>query len=178
MAAQSIIEKLKNRDESGMEELLQHYGPLMRYVIRPFLSDERDREEVLQNAALKVWQSIGSFDEEKGSWTSWLTAVARNAALDKARAENRRAAGGLPEDAVDTGPTPEEAALRKERQEALLRALDTLSSRDRILFYRKYYYRQPTAQIAAELGATERSVEGRLYRIRQKLKELLKGEMS
>ena len=42
MAARDIIEKLKNRDESGMEELLQHYGPLMRYVIRPFLSDERD----------------------------------------------------------------------------------------------------------------------------------------
>ena len=53
-----------------------------------------------------------------------------------------------------------------------------MSSGDRVLFYRKYYYRQPTAQIAAELGATERSVEGRLYRIRQKLKELLKGEMS
>ena len=90
----------------------------------------------------------------------------------------RREAGELPEDAHDPAPTPEETALRKERQEALLRALETLSSGDRVLFYRKYYYRQPTAQIAAELGATERSVEGRLYRIRQKLKELLKGEMS
>ena len=178
MAARDIIEKLKNRDESGMEELLQHYGPLMRYVIRPFLSDERDREEALQTAALKVWQSISRFDAEKGSWTSWLTAVARNAALDMARAEKRREAGELPEDAHDPAPTPEETALRKERQEALLRALETLSSGDRVLFYRKYYYRQPTAQIAAELGATERSVEGRLYRIRQQLKELLKGEMS
>ena len=178
MAARDIIEKLKNRDESGMEELLQHYGPLMRYVIRPFLSDERDREEALQTAALKVWQSIGRFDAEKGSWTSWLTAVVRNAALDMARAEKRREAGELPEDAHDPAPTPEETALRKERQEALLRALETLSSRDRVLFYRKYYYHQPTAQIAAELGATERSVEGRLYRIRQKLKDLLKGEMS
>ena len=178
MAARDIIEKLKNRDESGMEELLQHYGPLMRYVIRPFLSDEREREEVLQNAALKVWQSIGRLDAEKGSWTSWLTAVARNAALDMARAEKRRETDALPEDAHDPAPTPEETALRKERQEALLRALETLSSGDRVLFYRKYYYRQPTAQIAAELGATERSVEGRLYRIRQKLKELLKGEMS
>ena len=178
MAARDIIEKLKNRDESGMEELLQHYGPLMRYVIRPFLSDERDREEVLQNAALKVWQSIGRFDAEKGSWTSWLTAVARNAALDMARAEKRREAVELPEDAHDPAPTPEETALRKERQEALLRALETLSSGDRVLFYRKYYYRQPTAQIAAELGLTERAVEGRLYRIKQKLKNLLEGELS
>ena len=142
------------------------------------MEKEKDMNIKMQNAALKVWQSIGRFDAEKGSWTSWLTAVARNAALDMARAEKRREAGELPEDAHDPAPTPEETALRKERQEALLRALETLSSGDRVLFYRKYYYRQPTAQIAAELGATERSVEGRLYRIRQKLKELLKGEMS
>ena len=35
-----------------------------------------------------------------------------------------------------------------------------------------------TAQIAAELGLTERAVEGRLYRIKQKLKNLLEGELS
>ena len=36
-----------------------------------------------------------------------------------------------------------------------------------MLFYRKYYYLQPTAQIAAELGMTERAVEGRLYRLKK-----------
>ena len=113
MAARDIIEKLKNRDESGMEELLQHYGPLMRYVIRPFLSDERDREEVLQNAALKVWQSIGRFDAEKGSWTSWLTAVARNAALDMARAEKRREAGELPKTRTIRRPPPKRPRFGK-----------------------------------------------------------------
>ena len=33
-----------------------------------------------------------------------------------------------------------------------------------------------TAQIAAELGLTERGVEGRLYRLRQKLRRLLGGD--
>ena len=51
-----------------------------------------------------------------------------------------------------------------------------LGQGDRLLFYRKYYYRQPTAQIAAELGLTERAVEGRLYRIRKNLREKLGGE--
>lgn len=178
MAAQNVIDLLKNRDENGAEELLRHFGPLLRYVIAPFLSDPRDREEVLQDCVLKVWQEIDRFDPEKGSWTSWLTAVARNAALSRARAEKRREAGELSEDEADSGPTPEEELVRNERREALMSALNSLSSRDRVLFYRKYYYRQSTAQIAAELGMSERAVEGRLYRIRQKLKELLKGEMS
>ena len=34
---------------------------------------------------------------------------------------------------------------------------------------------QSVAQIAAETGLSVRAVEGRLYRIRQKLAEMLKG---
>ena len=175
MAAQRIIDKLKSRDESGIDELLLHYGPLLRYVIAPFLPDARDREEVLQNTAMNVWQNIDRYDETKGSWTTWLTAIARNAALNRARAEQGRRAGDLPEDEADPGPTPEEQVLRKERQKALLAALDSLKKSERALFFRKYYYRQSTAQIAAELGTTERAVEGKLYRIKQKLRDLLEG---
>lgn len=55
-------------------------------------------------------------------------------------------------------------------------ALQALPARDRALLYRKYYYRQSTAQIAAELGLTERGVEGRLYRLKRRLRHVLGGE--
>ena len=35
---------------------------------------------------------------------------------------------------------------------------------------------QPTAQIAAELGMTERAVEGKLYRLKKQLRKMLGGE--
>ena len=47
---------------------------------------------------------------------------------------------------------------------------------ERQIFYRKYYYRQATAQIAAEMGLTQRAVEGRLYRIKKNLRDKLGGE--
>lgn len=37
------------------------------------------------------------------------------------------------------------------------------------------YYYQPTAQIAAELGLAVRAVEGKLYRVRKHLREVLGG---
>ena len=46
-----------------------------------------------------------------------------------------------------------------------------------MLFYRKYYYLQPTAQIASELGMTERAVEGKLYRLKKQLRKMLGGEV-
>ena len=173
---ETTIQAIRDREERGMEMLLKQYGPLMRYVLTPLLPDERDREECLQDAALKVWNGIGSFDETRGSWNAWLTSIVRNTALNCQRAERRRQAGELPEETEAPGPTPEEEALRHDRQETLLRALERLPRKERLLFYRKYYYGQSTAQIAAELGSSERSVEGKLYRVRKKLQELLKGE--
>ncbi|MFR1973743.1 MAG: sigma-70 family RNA polymerase sigma factor [Oscillospiraceae bacterium] len=66
--------------------------------------------------------------------------------------------------------------LQQERSRLLVRAVKSLTDGEQTLFYRKYYYCQSTAQMAAELGLTERGVEGRLYRLRQKLRELLGGD--
>lgn len=56
-------------------------------------------------------------------------------------------------------------------------ALAQLSTAEQALFYRKYYYLQPTSQIASELGTTERAVEGRLYRLKKRLRGMLGGEL-
>ena len=71
---------------------------------------------------------------------------------------------------------PEEELLRKERTQRLLLAVRRMSEIDCSLFYRKYYYLQSAAQMAAELGLTERGVEGRLRRIRLRLRKELRGE--
>ena len=52
----------------------------------------------------------------------------------------------------------------------------SLGAAEQLLFYRKYYYLQSTAQIAAEMGLTERAVEGRLYRLRRRLQKALGGD--
>lgn len=164
-------------DEREVAELLRRYGPLLRYVIAPILPNSQDREDCLSDTVLRVWEKSGQFDPKRGSWTAWLTAVARNTALDHARRQSRRnTVGEMQEDMPSPEPTPEEAVLLQERQEALRRALEGLSGGDRALFYRKYYYRQSTAQIAAELGLSERAVEGRLYRLKKRLRRQLGGE--
>ena len=63
-----------------------------------------------------------------------------------------------------------------EWQAAVNGALRRLPAKDRTLFFRKYYYLQSTAQIASEMGMTERAVEGKLYRIKKRLRRLLGGE--
>lgn len=177
MYEQEIIELISNRDEQGMTELLRHYGPLMRYIIAPILRDPQDQEDCLSEIAMRVWDKISLFDQQRGSWHAWLTSLARNAALNRARQiKPILSTDDIPENTASPEPTPEEIILRQERQAAINRALRQLSQKERSLFYRKYYYLQSTAQIASELGMTERAVEGKLYRLKKQLRKVLGGE--
>lgn len=172
-----MIAQLLQQDERGMEALLLHYGPLMRYIIAPILPDPQDREECLSEVSMRVWSRVAQFDPARGSWTAWLTAITRNTALNFQRSAARHGdTQTLPEDAPSPEASPEEAILQAERSAAVHAALGRLSPGDRALFYRKYYYLQSTAQIAAELGMTARAVEGRLYRLKKQLRRMLGGE--
>ena len=176
MHEQEIITLIRARDERGLSELLRHYGPMMRYIVSPLLPAEQDREECISEAAMRVWDNIERFDPSRGSWNAWLTALARNAALNRARQLRRESPEPLDAGLPSPGPSPEEALLKKERQAELNAALNRLSRTDRLLFYRKYYYMQSTAQIASELGMSVRAAEGRLYRIKKRLRGILGGE--
>ena len=177
MQEKEIIQLISDRDETGAKELILHYGPLMRYIIAPILPNPQDQEECRSESTMKVWDKIEHYDSERGNFNTWLTALTRNTALNKAR-QNKKYGDttAIPEDLPSKEPTPEEVVLHKEKLKAMKRAISGLSDKDRILFYRKYYYRQSTAQIASEMGMTERAVEGKLYRLKIQLRKRLGGE--
>ena len=173
MDAAQWMARLQQGDPEALEWLLTRYGGMLQYILGGMLEDPRDREDCLAQVRLKLWESRGSYDPKRSSPATWLTALCRNAAFDRLRQGTEE----ISEHHPDPAPGPEELLLQKERRERLQAALNALSARDRNLIYRKYYYLQSTARMAAELGLTERAVEGRLYRIRQKLQKKLGGEL-
>ena len=176
MDDRQLMASIAGGDEAALQALLRRFTPLFLYILRPILPDERDREECLADISLRIWQGAGSFDGAKGSLNGWLTALTRNAALNRARAKGTEDAPL--EDTVPHGDgSAEEALLQKDRREQLLTAIRSLGREEQQLFFRKYYYCQSTAQIAAELGITERAAEGRLDRLRQRLRNLLGGDL-
>ena len=171
------MERLGQDDHEALEHLLAHYDGMLRYIISGMLSDPQDQEDCLAQVRAKLWEGRHQYDREKASPTTWLTALCRNTAYDHLRAQRRHGTSvALDPRQPDPTPGPEEQVLRQERVQQLQTALTRLSARDRALFYRKYYYLQSTARIAAELGTTERAVEGKLYRIRKRLQTLLGGD--
>lgn len=168
-----ISQLIFDRDEEGLALLRKGYGGMIGYIVRGILRDSRDVEECVSDVYLRLWNNF-SFDPQKGRLSTWITTVARNTALNRLKAQGHQESGL--EEAGGSEDSVEAFALRRERTAELRRAIDDLSPEDTELFYRKYYYLQSTARAAAELGTTERAVEGRLYRIRKKLRQRLGGD--
>lgn len=174
-----LLARLKSGDQDAFETLLLRYNGMMTYIIRGILTNSQEVDECMAHVQARLWEKLSSYQGERASLSTWITAVCRNAAYDRLRLLQRGTEHTVPlEDwTPDPTPGPEEQVLNKERQDRLKNVLNALRDSDRRLFYRKYYYLQSTAQIAAELGMSERAVEGRLYRIRTRLKKLLGGDM-
>ena len=140
MREREIAGLLRDKHPDGTQQLLLHYGPLIRYIIAPIVPDAHDREDCFSEVTLRIWEKADRFAPQRGSWKAWLTAVTRNTAYNFARQTARRGEGELPEHAPSPAPDPEEALLWAERRRALQRALAQLSTAEQALFYRKYYY--------------------------------------
>jgi RNA polymerase sigma-70 factor (ECF subfamily) len=153
----------------------QQYAGLLHYIVGGILLNESDIEECISDICVKVWQSIKSYSPDKGKFSTWLTVIARNQALNYLKRKHTEH-DELKEETAGISSV-EDDILRRERAEELKCAIRTLSLEEQHIFYRKYYYLQQTSQIAAELGMTVRSVEGKLYRLRKKLQKKLGGNI-
>ncbi len=172
MTDAQLLQQIVGGDEAALRTLMVRYDARIRYIIRPFLPDAREQEECVQDVAMTLWRKAGEYDSSKASFAAWLTVICRNTALNRAQRQKTEA----PLDETLTVPSAEDEVLRRERQRRLYAAVGQLQGEERQLFFRKYYYGQSTAQIAGEMGLTERGVEGRLYRLRRKLRRLMGGE--
>lgn len=175
MDDKQLMAQIAAGDQAALQTLLRRHGPLLQYILKPILTDPREREECLADISLRLWQRAGDYAPERGAFVPWLTVLARNMALNRARRLRREEP--LDETMPHGDGSAEEALLQKDRREQLLTAIRSLGREEQQLFFRKYYYCQSTAQIAAELGITERVAEGRLYRLRQRLRNLLGGDL-
>lgn len=171
-----LARKLALGDKDAARELIDNYGPMLRYIIFPILKDEREREECFNDVIMRSMEKIGGYSEEKGSFKSWLSVLTRNTALNRARKLRREPDSESISENMASKDNPEEELIKSEILKKLEDAVSNLSERDKALFYRRFYYCQSISQIAAETGMTQRAAEGRLYRLKKKLRKELGGE--
>ena len=65
----------------GFAVLVSQYGEPLYWKVRHIVLDHDDADDVLQNAFVKAWTNLDSF-QGKSSLSTWLYRIAINEALD------------------------------------------------------------------------------------------------
>lgn len=85
-----IIKAIRNRERIGAEALYDMYSSSLYGIINRIIQDEESGQDLLQETFVKIWNSIGSYDETKGRLFTWMVNIARNLAVDKLRSKDFR----------------------------------------------------------------------------------------
>jgi RNA polymerase sigma-70 factor (ECF subfamily) len=71
-------------DEAAFEALLAKFKPQLRSVIRRMVGHPDDTDDLVQESALRAWESFGTFRGDSAFGT-WLCAIGIRAAIDHLR---------------------------------------------------------------------------------------------
>jgi RNA polymerase sigma-70 factor (ECF subfamily) len=153
-----------------------------------YLRDAADSDEAVQDAFVKAYTHIGSFQRTL-SFEVWFTRILINGCLDRQKARMRRSRWLLP--ASDTGPhdqdaierasrpserSPEELVLAREWREQLAAAVRRLPGRQRSVFLLCHYADHSTRDVAEMIGLNESTVRVHLFRAIRKLRAWMEGQ--
>jgi RNA polymerase sigma-70 factor (ECF subfamily) len=85
-----IVQKLKQRDPSGLADAYDRYGTLAYAVIVRITRDSSLAEDLVQELFLRLWNRSADFDEARGTLGVWILAIGRNIAIDYIRSSHSR----------------------------------------------------------------------------------------
>lgn len=158
----------------GIKALYDRYQKGIYGIILRTVRDTGAAEEVMQQTFLRAWERIDQYDSNKSALFTWLSVIARSAAIDRVRLrryETRQKTEPIIEAVHDSGQQPETtASLDAER------LLERLDDKYRDLLRLKYLQGYSQSEIAQELELPLGTVKTRLRSAILQLRHLLRKE--
>jgi RNA polymerase sigma-70 factor (ECF subfamily) len=180
-----LVGRLQRGDDAAFEELVRSHGGRLLSVARRFLGSSEDAQDAVQEAFIKAFKAIHTF-EERAQLHTWLHRILVNTALMKLRERRRKPEESiddlLPTFAADGHQTVEsrewsDALLERKETAGIVRdAIARLPEPHRVVLVLRDLEERDTAETARILGTTTTVVKVRLHRARQALRTLLDRE--
>ena len=176
------IEDEKQR--SDVEQIWNLYGKIMLAKAYGILGNMQDAEDAVQEAFLRISKNAEDFSEPKSPGTIALVSIyTRNVAINMYRRNKKRnelfGSDGDVDNVIDEAAESEDIAqliVNDETVEIVRRAINMLDEPYKDVILLKYYYHKKNIEIAEVLGVDANTVNGRVFRAKKKLKELIGEE--
>ncbi|MFP4322205.1 MAG: RNA polymerase sigma factor [Anaerolineales bacterium] len=166
---------LAAHDREAFGELYERYVHRIYNYIYYRTGHHQDAEDLTAKVFIRALNHIQRYDDRGVPFSAWLYRIAHNLVANWYRDRGRRKIIPL-EDYFQTGTLenlPEDKAVSREEQEALLRSIRRLPPERQQLLMLKYIERLSNAEIGEIMDKTEGAVKSLYYRTLAFLREEL-----
>ena len=187
-----LVAAAKGGDRAAFEELVNRYERKIFRLTMNITRNREDAEDAMQDAFLKSYTHLQSFQGDSRFYT-WLVRIAANEALMRLRKRRPNQFSldepiegkddVMPREIEDWGPSPEQRYAQTEMQEILNEVIEKLEPHFRTVFVLRDVGELSTEETAQALGISVPAVKSRLLRARLSLRQKLsryfrKGELN
>jgi RNA polymerase sigma-70 factor (ECF subfamily) len=180
-----LIRQLRNGDEKAFATFYDRFAPGLFSMIYAILRDQKESEDVLQEAFVQMWKRTASYDMSRSSLFTWAVMISRHKAIDRSRSRQRQtrlaeAVAGTTDDFAASAPAEraDNALARSDERERVRAAMAQLGEAQREAIELAFFGGLTQTQIAEKLGQPLGTVKARIRRGLLALREALGGVLA
>lgn len=185
MTDEQIIELYFSRDETAIAQTAKKYSAYLKTVANNILNSAEDADECENDTYLRAWHAIPP--HRPALLRTFLAKITRNLALNMWEKKSAAKRGSNVTDLLSEleecsgGIRAQQNDLEQQAENTRLSQVINdfaakLSSEQRAVFIRRYWFAESISAIAERFGMSESKVKSMLSRLRQKLKKRLEEE--
>ena len=182
-----LVARLQRGDDTAFETIVRTHSGRLLSVARRFLGNNEDAQDAVQDAFIRAYKAIHTF-ESRAQLHTWLHRILVNTALMKLRERRRRPTESIDDllpayttdghQAVASRDWSDAVLERKETAAIVREAIEMLPDQYREVLLLRDIEEKDTSEAAQLLGTTSNVVKVRLHRARQALRTLLDREFN
>ena len=182
----SIIKRALEGDQRAFSQILNRYRGSIFSLIYKMVHNKEETEDLVQEAFIKAFSSLSSFNEEY-AFSTWLYKIAINNCIDHFRKKRLKTFsidspieskdGTIKREFSDTTFSADRPLLSKEKSNLIEEAIEKLPEKYRISIVLRHNEDKSYDEISKILDIPLGTVKARIFRAREMLKKQLKGKL-
>jgi RNA polymerase sigma-70 factor (ECF subfamily) len=175
-----LVSAARDGDKEAYGKLVLKYQPRLIRLVFMMLGRLDAAEDIVQEALVKAYLALDSFDMEK-TFYPWISTIARNLAINQIKKNEREVVQSELDDRVpeipDYSANPMDGLIERENDREFARAVLALPPAYRSVFVLRMFEKLSYEEIAKQLKISIGTVDSRLHRAREKLVAMLKEHL-
>lgn len=166
------IEKIKQGDAKAFELVYDAYSGALYGLCLKIVKDPDACEDILQDAFVKIWKKINSFDESKGTFFTWMLNITRNTAIDKYRQTLKKSESSIQNEESNVSYSNASSSTININHIGLADLLKTLPEEQQEIIEYLYFKGYTQQEVSEELNIPLGTVKTRSRSALKAMKEL------